>query len=79
MASEAIYQHNASAFRRLQPSIDAPYSRGELVAITAGSVVAHASSVDALQRLLSQLPIRCEDVFVVRAGEVYPEHAAIFV
>lgn len=78
MISDAIYKHNDEAFHRLKPSIDAAYPRGELVAMVEGQVVALANSVDELQRLLSQLNVSSEDVFVVRAGDVYPERASIF-
>ena len=77
MESNQERERNHTAFRKLKPTIDQAYPRGQYVAIGEGMIVADAESFEELSTELEAIGRNVKETLVVQAGIEYPETGII--
>lgn len=69
---------NERAFRQSKSELDASFPAGHLIAFDGGQIIADAATIQELRPILIRAGKNPSEVFVVQAGNDYPQSATIF-
>jgi len=72
------YLENLRTYERLKTHIEESYPKGHFIGINDGRIVADAGSIDDLIVAIEALGHDPKESLAFRAGERYPDYAAIF-